>query len=78
MPGPKRRAGRGTLHNLTAERGRRGSLPWSWTVDLAANHFHMRVRRSAGRVDLLAMAEAADTWARALRRAAKQLRAAAR
>jgi hypothetical protein len=63
------------VHDLTAERGRRGKLPWAFTVDLAASHFRATLFRGATSHDLIAMAEACEKWSTALRAAAKSLRA---
>ncbi|MGH8749951.1 MAG: hypothetical protein ACREU5_12705 [Burkholderiales bacterium] len=63
------------LHNLAAERARRGLLPWDFVVDLARDHFEIRIRHGASLLDLAAMADACEQWARALRNAAKTLRA---
>jgi len=63
-----------TVHDITVERARRGRLPWTFTIDLAAGRFRMSVLSSARPVDLLAMAEAAESWARTLRHTARTLR----
>ena len=69
-----KRRPKATVHNIADARARRGRLPWVFTVDLAANHFHAGLYRDARPFDLLAMADAADEWAKALRQAARALR----
>ena len=66
---------RATVHDLTAERARAGTLPWSFDVDIAANHFVMKVHSDATPVDVAAMAKALESWSRTLAKAARQLRA---
>lgn len=72
----KRRSAK--VHNLTTERARRGRLPWTFTIDLGADRFRATLSPDARPIDMLAMADAADAWAKALRQAAKQLRRGAK
>lgn len=60
--------------SITTERARRKRLPWSFTVDLAASRFVMRVRPGITAVDVAAMAEALELWGHTLLEAAGQLR----
>ena len=61
-----------TVHNITAERARRGRLPWTFTIDLAADRFRVSATKDCRPADLLAMAEAAEGWARELVKAARK------
>lgn len=62
------------VHNFTTERARRGRLPFSWTIDVGKGTFCIRMRADATLTDLIAMADAAESWAKSLRVAAKALR----
>jgi hypothetical protein len=62
------------VRNLTTERARRGQLPWTFTIDVAADRFHIEIFKGAGPFDGLAMAGAADAWAKTLRKMARELR----
>lgn len=63
------------VHDLTRERARRGTLPWAFTVDLALDDFKATLFKGATPHDLLVMADAAERWSKALREAARTLRA---
>ncbi len=63
------------VRSLTAERGRRGRLPWTFTIDVGRNSFQLDAR-GATPADLLALAAESDLWAKALKEAAAALRKA--
>jgi hypothetical protein len=63
-----------TVHSLTAERARRGRLPWTFTIDVGANRFVMRVRSGATLKDIEALATELDAWSVSLRKAARSIR----
>jgi hypothetical protein len=63
--------------NLTALRGRAGTLPWEFVIDLGRNTHRIVLYEGAGPFDLLAMADVCEQVARELAAAAKTLRASA-
>ena len=65
------------VHDLTAERARRGRVPWDFTLDLARDHHRIAVYQGAGPHDLLAMAESCERVGRMLLKAARTLRTGA-
>lgn len=60
--------------NLTAERAKRGRLPWTFFVDVATNEFRATVNADVRFEDLAAMAEELERWGRALLAGAETLR----